>query len=121
MIPPHVGRGFQPRLHAGLKGPRFPPQGSVSGFRQGEGAAGPTRGHVAIGAPRNSRPSNGVLRERLADSAAQYVQEWSKEKIVRSAGSPAAKEPEIGRNRVVAVGAATDNGATNGKAAPTRQ
>ncbi len=38
-----------------------------------------------------------------------------------SSGSPAAKEPEIGRNRVVAVGAATDNGAKSDKAAPTRK
>ena len=44
---------------------------------------------MAIGAPRNSRPSNGELRERLADSEARNVQGCSSEKIVKSAGWPA--------------------------------
>ena len=45
---------------------------------------------VAMGAPRNARPSKGVLRDLLADSAARNVQACSVEKSVRSAGSPAA-------------------------------
>src|SRR3989442_14934329 len=43
---------------------------------------------VAIGAPRNARPSKGVLRDLLADSDARNVQLCSVENSVRSAGSP---------------------------------
>ena len=53
---------------------------------------------VAIGAPRNSRPSKGELRDLLADSLARNVQACSVEKSVRSAGSPGGDAPRAAQD-----------------------
>src|SRR2546429_9755114 len=45
---------------------------------------------VATGAPLKVRPSNGEFRDLLGDSFTSYVQESSREKIVRLAACPAA-------------------------------